>query len=95
MDENQQPRRPAERENRIEKPPPLEIPSAENAGGRKIFMKQTSGKYSCLCSPTTHVGSFRCRQHRNAGNMRSSASVGSGLASLSGKTSPVDHTVEA
>ncbi|KAI3467594.1 hypothetical protein Pfo_024257 [Paulownia fortunei] len=21
-------------------------------------------KYSCLCSPTTHAGSFRCRLHR-------------------------------
>ncbi|KAK9751093.1 hypothetical protein RND81_02G241300 [Saponaria officinalis] len=24
-----------------------------------------SSKANCLCSPTTHVGSFRCRLHRS------------------------------
>lgn len=37
---------------------------------------------NCLCSPTTHVGSFRCRQHRNSGLMRNSMSVGAKLSEL-------------
>lgn len=36
-------------------------------------------KPSCLCAPTTHVGSFRCRRHRN------NASVGSNLSELANK----------
>lgn len=41
-------------------------------------------KYNCLCSPTTHVGSFRCRHHRNMS--RNSRSVGSKLNELAGDT---------
>ncbi|KAI3703094.1 hypothetical protein L6452_28849 [Arctium lappa] len=26
----------------------------------------SEGKINCLCSPTTHVGSFRCRLHRSS-----------------------------
>ncbi|GFZ07576.1 hypothetical protein Acr_19g0005130 [Actinidia rufa] len=44
--------------------------------------KASSVKYSCLCSPTTHAGSFRCRYHRNHGLPRSSMSVGSKLNEL-------------
>ncbi|GFP92636.1 hypothetical protein PHJA_001407800 [Phtheirospermum japonicum] len=44
---------------------------------------------NCLCSPTTHAGSFRCRHHRNppsgGGMMRSSMSVGSKLSELGDK----------
>ncbi|OVA20599.1 hypothetical protein BVC80_1065g157 [Macleaya cordata] len=32
-----------------------------------VLMRQTSSgasKTNCLCSPTTHAGSFRCRLHR-------------------------------
>lgn len=32
---------------------------------------------ACLCSPTTHAGSFRCRLHRG--------SVGAGLHEMGGK----------
>lgn len=38
--------------------------------------KKSSAKKSCLCAPTTHPGSFRCRKHRN------SASVGANLSEL-------------
>ncbi|KAK4344194.1 hypothetical protein RND71_037288 [Anisodus tanguticus] len=44
--------------------------------------KTSSAKYSCLCSPTTHEGSFRCRYHRNSGLTRTSLSVGSKLSEL-------------
>lgn len=43
---------------------------------------------NCLCSPTTHAGSFRCRYHRNPGLMRNSMSVGSKLSEL-GANNPV------
>lgn len=33
------------------------------AGGDK---PPQSTAVHCLCSPTTHAGSFRCRHHRNA-----------------------------
>ncbi|KAA8524899.1 hypothetical protein F0562_011323 [Nyssa sinensis] len=46
--------------------------------------KASSVKYNCLCAPTTHAGSFRCRYHRNTGLTRSSASVGSKLSELAG-----------
>ncbi|XP_004294920.1 PREDICTED: uncharacterized protein LOC101304261 isoform 2 [Fragaria vesca subsp. vesca] len=54
---------------------------------------------NCLCSPTTHVGSFRCRHHRNSGLPRG-GSVGSNLsnyAELAGasKQSPLNDSVEA
>ena len=40
----------------------------------------TSGKQSarwknCLCSPTTHVGSFQCQHHRNPGMHRAATST--------------------
>ncbi|KAL2316626.1 hypothetical protein Fmac_030502 [Flemingia macrophylla] len=46
--------------------------------------KSSSEKRNCLCSPTTHAGSFRCRHHRSAG-MRHATSIGSNLSSLSPK----------
>nr|AAD02552.1 PGPS/D10 [Petunia x hybrida] len=41
-----------------------------------------STKYNCLCSPTTHAGSFRCRYHRSSSLTRNSMSVGSKLSEL-------------
>ncbi|KAI9115500.1 hypothetical protein K1719_013169 [Acacia pycnantha] len=38
-------------------------------------------KKNCLCSPTTHAGSFRCRHHR-ADGFRRVGSVGSSLSDL-------------
>ncbi|GAB2279798.1 hypothetical protein Dimus_014437 [Dionaea muscipula] len=50
---------------------------------RPSMRKSSSVKSSCLCSPTTHVGSFRCRLHRNAGaDIRRGYSVGSDLSEL-------------
>jgi len=40
-----------------------------SSGGTKFtsgFQRQTSAsKINCLCSPTSHAGSFRCRLHRS------------------------------
>ncbi|KAG6759032.1 hypothetical protein POTOM_035496 [Populus tomentosa] len=50
----------------------VEIPSETetmSSGGTKFnsgFQRQTSAsKINCLCSPTSHAGSFRCRLHRS------------------------------
>ncbi|KAE8654162.1 Farnesyl diphosphate synthase 2 [Hibiscus syriacus] len=40
-----------------------------------------SGRSNCLCSPTTHAGSFRCRHHRVSGMSRG-GSIGSNLSNL-------------
>ncbi|KAK9734963.1 hypothetical protein RND81_04G174200 [Saponaria officinalis] len=52
--------------------------------------KSSSTRSNCLCSPTTHVGSFRCRLHRHGPtkpNMRRGHSVGSNLSDLANKFS--------
>ncbi|KAL8550568.1 hypothetical protein ACS0TY_009118 [Phlomoides rotata] len=38
----------------------VEIP-----GGGGLARQGSMTKHNCLCSPTTHVGSFRCRLHRS------------------------------
>ncbi|XP_042519844.1 uncharacterized protein LOC122093555 [Macadamia integrifolia] len=53
---------------------------------RGRLQKQSSVKLNCLCSPTTHVGSFRCRHHRNSSLSRSGVSVGSNLSELAAKS---------
>lgn len=56
---------------------------------------------NCLCSPTTHVGSFRCRHHRNSGfGLPHGGSVGSNLSNyaelaVDRKSSPLHDSVEA
>ncbi|XP_031403812.1 uncharacterized protein LOC116213125 [Punica granatum] len=46
------------------------------------------GKPNCLCSPTTHTGSFRCRFHRGSGSGLSRAhhSVEANLSELANKS---------
>ncbi|GMP53236.1 hypothetical protein CsSME_00018761 [Camellia sinensis var. sinensis] len=56
--------------------------SASTPSSPITFQKSSSVKYNCLCSPTTHAGSFRCRYHRNPGMARSSVSVGGKLNEL-------------
>ncbi|CAI9772589.1 unnamed protein product [Fraxinus pennsylvanica] len=51
--------------------------------------KTSSVRHNCLCSPTTHTGSFRCRYHRNHGLTRGSISVGSKLSELAGKSTEI------
>ncbi|KAH7288980.1 hypothetical protein KP509_31G052300 [Ceratopteris richardii] len=35
-------------------------------GGSSSSKCSGSGKPMCLCAPTTHAGSFRCRLHRSS-----------------------------
>ncbi|KAJ4828776.1 hypothetical protein Tsubulata_023753 [Turnera subulata] len=50
----------------------------------KRMTKSKSGKMSCLCSPTTHPGSFRCRLHRSGmqTGLSRGSSVGANLYAL-------------
>ncbi|XP_078432209.1 uncharacterized protein LOC144703811 [Wolffia australiana] len=59
-----------------------ETATAVPAEGRPALTKQASQRtmVNCLCSPTTHAGSFRCRLHRTASFKRRAGSVGSGLS---------------
>uniref|UniRef100_A0A5K1B4U5 Uncharacterized protein n=1 Tax=Nymphaea colorata TaxID=210225 RepID=A0A5K1B4U5_9MAGN len=41
-----------------------EAPESQVAAPPPSLTRQASGKLNCLCSPTTHAGSFRCRLHR-------------------------------
>ncbi|KAM1103027.1 hypothetical protein ACFX13_011840 [Malus domestica] len=46
----------------------VEIPSdnqAEQVECAVLMRQQSMTKNNCLCSPTTHEGSFRCRLHRS------------------------------
>ncbi|CAN8269395.1 unnamed protein product [Cochlearia groenlandica] len=64
-------------------------------GGPVGMGKSSSVRQNCLCAPTTHAGSFRCRYHRrNAGlGMSRGVSVPSNLSMLAGSntTSPKSH----
>ncbi|CAD6203427.1 unnamed protein product [Miscanthus lutarioriparius] len=33
------------------------------------------GRASCVCAPTTHPGSFRCKHHRHASNLGAAATA--------------------
>ncbi|XP_057528970.1 uncharacterized protein LOC130807685 [Amaranthus tricolor] len=58
--------------------------------------KSSSSRINCLCSPTTHVGSFRCRLHRhgNKSGFRRGHSVGSDLSELAHKSSPSTSSLQ-
>lgn len=56
--------------------------------------KSSSTRWNCLCSPTTHAGSFRCRHHRSSG-MHSGGSVGSNLSELARKSGAIGDSLEA
>ncbi|RZC65919.1 hypothetical protein C5167_009613 [Papaver somniferum] len=65
---------------------------------RNRLQKQASVRANCLCSPTTHAGSFRCRLHRNSELSRSGNSIGSKLSELvhvTDKATPLSDTLHA
>ncbi|CAA0836948.1 serine-rich protein-related [Striga hermonthica] len=62
-------------------------PSRSTPSSPLSLRKTASVRNSCLCSPTTHAGSFRCRLHRaHPGLRHGSMSVGSKLSELAGKS---------
>lgn len=53
------------KEMKVEIPSDGEITSPTSGqGGAGVARQGSFGKSNCLCSPTTHAGSFRCRLHR-------------------------------
>ncbi|QHO26511.1 hypothetical protein HN51_023611 [Arachis hypogaea] len=71
---------------------PLPSPSPLGQTPVPATTKSSSGKFECLCSPTTHAGSFRCRHHRaKEAEMRRAMSVDSNLSALGSKkiTNPI------
>ncbi|KAG6577543.1 hypothetical protein SDJN03_25117, partial [Cucurbita argyrosperma subsp. sororia] len=55
--------------------------------------RSPSARSTCLCSPTTHVGSFRCRLHRGTAISRG-GSEGSNLSDLAQKSAAVEDSME-
>lgn len=53
----------------------VEIPEIIPPQSRMLARKGSLTKSTCLCSPTTHVGSFRCRLHRSP-TLRRTKSIG-------------------
>ncbi|KAM1090096.1 hypothetical protein ACFX19_017984 [Malus domestica] len=47
----------------------LKVSTTPENGGNAEAASITSQKGQCLCSPTTHQGSFRCRFHRSTSSV--------------------------
>ncbi|KAJ8754923.1 hypothetical protein K2173_015435 [Erythroxylum novogranatense] len=63
-------------------------PNSTNTSPKSQSNKPSGVRWNCLCSPTTHAGSFRCRLHRGHGMTRG-GSVGSNLSELALKSSSI------
>ncbi|EXB97656.1 hypothetical protein L484_020205 [Morus notabilis] len=61
---------------------------------QRAVTKSSSTRWNCLCSPTTHAGSFRCRHHRSSCMLRG-GSVGSNLSELARKPGAISDSLEA
>ncbi|CAL5042015.1 unnamed protein product [Urochloa decumbens] len=61
--------------------PAVSIATPRTAAAAKQQLPGSPRQQQCLCSPTMHAGSFRCRLHRGIGG----GSVGSGLHEMSKK----------
>ncbi|XWS63726.1 hypothetical protein CRYUN_Cryun06bG0126300 [Craigia yunnanensis] len=59
---------------------------ASGQGASGLCRQPSVTKTNCLCSPTTHAGSFRCRLHR-APSLQRTKSIDSQSASLRDSTS--------
>ncbi|XWS69080.1 hypothetical protein CRYUN_Cryun04dG0148900 [Craigia yunnanensis] len=59
---------------------------ASGQGASGLSRQPSVTKTNCLCSPTTHPGSFRCRYHR-APSLQRTKSIDSQSASLLDSTS--------
>uniref|UniRef100_A0A7N0ZTT9 Uncharacterized protein n=1 Tax=Kalanchoe fedtschenkoi TaxID=63787 RepID=A0A7N0ZTT9_KALFE len=59
-----------------------------------MLTRQTSASRggSCLCSPTTHAGSFRCRLHRSPSLNRTKSQIDSAALQASLASKPVNSS---
>ncbi|KAA0063558.1 putative serine-rich protein-like protein [Cucumis melo var. makuwa] len=42
----------------------VSVSSSRSGGTNRVVQRQSSSKRTCMCSPTTHPGSFRCSLHK-------------------------------
>ncbi|TYJ43400.1 hypothetical protein E1A91_A03G150400v1 [Gossypium mustelinum] len=63
--------------------------SGQGQGAPGLSRQPSVTKTNCLCSPTTHPGSFRCRVHR-APSLQRTKSIESQSATLQDHTSKPD-----
>jgi hypothetical protein len=74
----------------------VEIPSdGELMSGLSGIPRQPSAaKSNCLCSPTTHAGSFRCRLHRSP-SLQRTRSMDSKANTTTADAASNENTVQA
>ncbi|OEL30514.1 hypothetical protein BAE44_0008471 [Dichanthelium oligosanthes] len=65
--------------------PAVSIATPRTAAKQQQHLPMPASPRACLCSPTMHAGSFRCRLHRGIGGAGAGGSVGSGLHEMSKK----------
>lgn len=53
------------------------VVSGATTGGGGLARQGSLTKNNCLCSPTTHAGSFRCRLHRVPPSLQRTKSIDS------------------
>lgn len=51
--------------------PNRSISTTNPSRGHQVVRKPSTPKRTCMCSPTTHPGSFRCSLHKNSNNSHS------------------------
>ncbi|XP_058772111.1 uncharacterized protein LOC131645940 [Vicia villosa] len=74
----------------------VEIPSkseSSNVGQGGLMRQPSMTKTNCLCSPTTHPGSFRCRLHRSPSLQRTKSMEPGSSVSDQGSTLGHDSIV--
>lgn len=76
----------------------VEIPSESTSPGgssshhhQGLTRQPSNARGSCLCSPTSHAGSFRCRLHRSPSLQRTKSMDPPHPASSKPETSTLDH----
>lgn len=77
----------------LKKNSPLHNPGTSPRLHRALTKPRSTERGNCLCSPTTHAGSFKCRFHRSSGMIRG-GSIGSNLSELDiGKSRAISDLV--
>lgn len=76
----------------LKKNSPLHNPGNSPRLHRALTKPRSTERGNCLCSPTTHAGSFKCRFHRSSGMIRG-GSIGSNLSELDGKSRAISDLV--
>lgn len=69
----------------------LEYNGSHSQGG--LLRQPSMNKNNCLCSPTTHAGSFRCRLHRTPSLLRTKSMESSSSSSAHDQNSLIHASV--